>query len=616
MPTVTELRKAGRLDEALTQGLAELAAKPTDVWAKRNLAWVYYEQLKLAAADASQEFLPALKALQELNLGAEEDLLYTQVGWQIVKRLYALAKLSGFIGTLSQTAGRFGHVGSAEERRSNEATKILAMATQMVYPKPSEVHSALLKAALHVREKASPLTFLLSELTLAKLRPEDFLGEEYQGKKQMALAEQAFTTLARELAAPVATVMRADSAAAEQANQQAVKSHHAHVARFLPELEQVIEKYPGYQWLPYFRAKLQLRIGDAAAALPTLLPVVRQKSSEFWAWQLLVETLTGTDPAAALACLYRATTCRTDEKFLRGLRLKLAAQLAVDHPGEARWQLQKAEETTKAEGWPVRGEMLLLQTQLASHPAAPDEAARRRWLALAEQTAYGDLPWQPVVLQYIREAAADKPAQVRLLPAGADAKPLSVPLKRYPWLSKSVPGTPLQVRAEQSADYQRVVQLAARPAGKLWDVLPAHVAVLTGFTADRALAFFGVRPGFSGAFRPAEFQLPDLEAGDTVEIRLRSQQKDGETKHFALTVEPTSAAADARLCRDFTGPIKILDAGFGFADNVFLPASLIARHGWQQGDTVSGRAVMQHNKKKGKDEWNVVRVKQPAAPGA
>ncbi|MCA8831934.1 DUF7017 domain-containing protein [Hymenobacter pini] len=603
MPTVTELRKAGRLDEALTQGLAELAAKPTDVWAKRNMAWVYYEQLKLAAADTTVSLQPQLQALADLGLGADEELLYTQIIWQVVKRIYALAKAPHAIGAWLEVKLNGSPVwtrstlptADVRYRYRTEVQQVLGLLAEMPYPRPCEAHSALLKAVVQVKEKSSPLPFLLT-YGPAYLRADDFVGEEYQGRQQAALAQQVFMGIARELStAPL--------------NTEATQDFPAHIAAFLPQLTQVIEKYPGYQWLPYFRAKLQLRIGDAAAALPTLLPVVRQKSSEFWAWQLLVETLTGTDPAAALACLYRATTCRTEEKFLRGLRLNLAAQLAVDHPGEARWQLQKAEETTNAEGWPVRGEMLLLRTQLAGHPAAPDEATRRQWLALAEQTAYGDLPWQPVVLQYIREAAADKPAQVRLLPAGADAKPLSVPLKRYPWLSKSAPGTPLQVRTEQSADYQRVVQLAARPAGKLWDVLPAHVVVLTGFTADRAMAFFGVRPGFSGAFRPAEFQLLDLEAGDTVEIRLRSQQKDGETKHFALTVEPTSAASDARLCRDFAGSIKILDAGFGFADNVFLPASLIARHGWQQGDTVSGRAVMQHNKKKGKDEWNVVRVK-------
>lgn len=92
MPTVTELRKAGQLDAALAQGLAELAARPTDVWAKRNLAWVYHDQLKLVAGENSFEFLQALAAVAKLQLGPEEEMLYPNIIWQVVKRLYALAK--------------------------------------------------------------------------------------------------------------------------------------------------------------------------------------------------------------------------------------------------------------------------------------------------------------------------------------------------------------------------------------------------------------------------------------------------------------------------------------------------------------------------------------------
>src|SRR5205085_144621 len=119
----------------------------------------------------------------------------------------------------------------------------------------------------------------------------------------------------------------------------------------------------------FFKAKLQLSAGDAA--LPTLLPVVRQKSGDFWAWNLLAETLEPTDSPAALACLYRASTCGSEEKFLGKLRLKLARLLANTQPGEARWQLERAKATYVAEGWPLKGDTLLLALQLAEHPAAP-----------------------------------------------------------------------------------------------------------------------------------------------------------------------------------------------------------------------------------------------------
>jgi len=462
MPTVTELRKAGQLDEALAQGLAELATKPADVWAKRNLAWVYHDQLKHLASEDSFGFLHALAAIAKLELGAAEEMLYPNVIWQIVKRLYAMAKASysiaGWVKVRVDAEDTWARSilpsSDSRARHQTEAHQLLAQMARLPYVIPSEPHSALLKATLHLKEKACPLKLLMAMPLVDALRPEDYQGEEYQGKKQMPLAEQAYMALARELLA--------------EASQ-----HQANITTFLPQLDAAIAQYPGYQWLPFFKAKLQLSAGDAAAALPTLLPVVRQKSGDFWAWNLLAETLEPTDSPAALACLYRASTCGSEEKFLGKLRLKLARLLANTQPGEARWQLERAKATYAAEGWPLKSDTLLLALQLAEHPAAPAEAARREWLALAEQTTYGDLPWQPVVLQEFIEATADKPARARLLPADRVVRPLTVKTKRYPWLRKSALGAPLQVRCETVNGFVQVVQLAPRLEGQLWDVRSA-----------------------------------------------------------------------------------------------------------------------------------------------
>jgi hypothetical protein len=461
MPIVTELRKAGQLDAALTQGLAELSARPADVWAKRNLAWVYHDQLKLAASENSFGFLQALAAVTKLELGPEEEMLYPNIIWQVVKRLYALAKatypITGWVKVRVNDAETWTRsalpTSDSRFRHQTEAHQLLAQAARLPYAIPSEAHSALLKATLHLKGKACPLKMLLASPLSDILRPEDYQGEEFQDKKQMPLAEQAYMALARELLA--------------EASQ-----HPAAIATFLPQLDAAITQHSGYQWLPFFKAKLQLVSGDAASALPTLLPVVRQKSGEFWAWNLLAETLEATDPPAALACLYRASTCGSEEKFLGKLRLKLARLLADTHPGEARYQLDKAQATYAAEGWPLKGETLLLALQLQAHPAAPAEAAHREWLALAEQTTYGDLPWQPVVLQSISEETSERQALARLLPAG-NARPVGVPLKKYRWLQKLPLGSPLQMRLEPGAERPRVVQLVARADGQLWDMRAA-----------------------------------------------------------------------------------------------------------------------------------------------
>ena len=56
---ISELRKAGRLDEAYELARRELRQDPDDEWVKGALAWVRYDPLKLVRADAARGRLDA-----------------------------------------------------------------------------------------------------------------------------------------------------------------------------------------------------------------------------------------------------------------------------------------------------------------------------------------------------------------------------------------------------------------------------------------------------------------------------------------------------------------------------------------------------------------------------
>ncbi|WP_046242671.1 hypothetical protein [Hymenobacter terrenus] len=181
-----------------------------------------------------------------------------------------------------------------------------------------------------------------------------------------------------------------------------------------------------------------------------------------------------------------------------------------------------------------------------TYPA--DKFFHTKLLADADAAVYGDLPWQPVVLQELLAATAEKPARARLLPSGRTARPLTVRLKKYPWLSQQPLGAPLQARCEPVNGIQQVVQLVPRPEGKPWDTRPAP--------------------------RP----------------------------------QPVAV-----VTREFNGLLRIQAAGFGFADNVFIPAQLIGKNGWQTGQRLKGTAVSQFDQKKGKDGWVAERAEAIAA---
>ncbi len=54
---VKNLRKAGSLEEAFAMAQVDLNTEPENIWNKRSMSWVYFDQLKAAAlAEEFQQF--------------------------------------------------------------------------------------------------------------------------------------------------------------------------------------------------------------------------------------------------------------------------------------------------------------------------------------------------------------------------------------------------------------------------------------------------------------------------------------------------------------------------------------------------------------------------------
>ena len=223
------------------------------------------------------------------------------------------------------------------------------MVCLQLVPEASIGRSRLLQASLKFKEQLPADWWSWWNLDL--LRPEDFEKECFipadTGKaiRMPALAESAYGAYAKgllkRLAVGASNVADANGiATAARADTEAL----------LPRLEALATAHPDYGWLGYYRAKLLVALGNTAAALPTLLPLVRQESNEYWAWQLLAETLRPTDATEALACYFRVPQCSADEIYLGRLRETLASMLyEAGHFGAAQEQLRRLMQTKQAE---------------------------------------------------------------------------------------------------------------------------------------------------------------------------------------------------------------------------------------------------------------------------
>lgn len=292
---IKALRKAGRLEEAYQMAQSELAAEPDNIWTKRNLSWVYYDYLKQnTAPEHFNDFVVWLTKIMDLNLPEEEKMLFDNLCWQIGSIVFK---------TFNSGLPHYGRM-----------IQLLGLAQSFSYTRPSEGYSFLFKAFHKALKNTDAYLQFAEWWDFENFRPEDFQKEKLpNGKEVMALAEQAYIAYAKHLL--------------PHYNQEGAHIFdRVKVEAFLPKLIQLSENHPGYQYPPYFHAKLLLALGDRDDMLSVLLPFARKKRNDFWVWEILSEVyLNDEDKVFALYC--RALSCPSPEEMLINLRQKMAVLL-------------------------------------------------------------------------------------------------------------------------------------------------------------------------------------------------------------------------------------------------------------------------------------------------
>jgi hypothetical protein len=275
---------------------------------------------------------------------------------------------------------------------SNKAISVLDAVFKSIqywsFERPSDLYSALLRAFLRAGKTWSGLGDFLAWWQLSNLRSEDYLPSlTNDGKKMMSTAEQAYIAYAKQVL--------------ERQEPVAIRA-------LISELEVLHEHHPEYQYPPYYQAKLLVATGSKDEAMTALLPFARRKQSEFWMWDLLSE-LYNNESEKSIACLCRAVTCQTQEKFLVNARLNLARKLNVaGRLNEALTELTMLIKARQQEGWNVTTNLTDGVDKLSSKGATVlvhNKALYRQYRPLADELLYADIPEQVGVVTFIN---ADK----------------------------------------------------------------------------------------------------------------------------------------------------------------------------------------------------------------
>ena len=291
-------------------------------------------------------------------------------------------------------------------------------------------------------------------------------------------------------------------------------------------------------WLYYRKALLLARLGELDAARALLLPIVRAKATEWWAWDHWADLEEAENPELSHALLCQAALLVQDRKMAVKLYEKLARSFLARGDLElAKWAAKQSLAIRQEHQWTIRDNLRdLIESewyqQASEAQDVPGKLARRA--AQCKQYLYSDCPRREAT--YLGTFVSKKGKELASFALRIDGAVEKVvcPASRV-WIEPDMKvGTPVFLAIDESAEDTFILTSESRPEGQPFDCLPTMPATYLGaFTSKRDVEH-------------AKFAVMNADVSRTKKCRLCDVELDQDTPIGApvtLMAEDTSAKA-------------------------------------------------------------------------
>ncbi len=620
---VFAFRKQGRLAEALLLARRLYSELPSDPWRVRALFWTLHTLHKMSDGAEKREYRREMLSLPELpedNLYTEERRRLMDEARQIVASARSLqqhGKLDEAKALLTEALAESPDHPELErglgwlvyqdlKRRiqqdslsKQEAVDGLRTVVDLSHYDDQMLDRCVLQLVLNLHKdgRLPHVCSFLRRWNLEKrLRPEDYQPSSYNGKRIPPLAERALGAVRKGL---------------ETTDDPALVEWAVGLA------ERMVGRIQGGEWAPYHYAKILSKVGQGAQGRQRLLPFLRRKANEAWAWHALAETFPA-GSAERLASLARGALCPAKEEGLKaGVLGDLALALqACGHVGEAKAVLQRLIEVRLQNHWPVGQLQQRLDTEPLASAQAVDPTPLIRELAAGAE----DLLWEGA--PRVRGWLASKPYrnkeenEVRAIqlegPGGAKCSGTRSLLGA---LWDEPVGKPVEVVLKPEASH--AIALKVRPAqGSLWEGYPAERAVLMDQNRAKRLAVFRLASGRVATRTYSDSpEVADEPLGGFWVLRTAAGREENAPLRV-LDLERSDDASETSEWRSFRGELRCGPEQYGTVGDVHVPESVMTESGACQwcGRRVRVLAI-RNTKVGGHKPWRAVRVWLEEEPG-
>ncbi|RNF39599.1 DUF7017 domain-containing protein [Planococcus salinus] len=174
---------------------------------------------------------------------------------------------------------------------------------------------------------------------------------------------------------------------------------------FIEVLDLQIQKNPSFDWLPYHKVKLLMKVNRREEAFETLIPFARTKNREFWIWGLISELVN--DDKERFYCLCAGLLCKSKPEMTVGLQEKIVPILVEKRMfSNAKFELDKLISNRMATKGkiPQQLERWKEESWYSETKAVKSRENLKEFAKKAENILYQTLPFTDIFVTYNNEA--------------------------------------------------------------------------------------------------------------------------------------------------------------------------------------------------------------------
>lgn len=289
MSEVSDLRKAGRLKDAWLLAAQNLAARPSDIWAARDFAWVAYDCMKRYSDERSpyyrdmDAYAKSLARVRTLPLGDGEAMFFENASKNVRFVVWELAK--------------------AGDRAIPDTKRLLDELVLWDPRSPLIIEGTVRGLLKSLKGDPEATVKLMSWVGLDGFTADDFEKRDAGDRKIWSYAEEATHRYLKALAAK------------DQFGR--IRYEEGFVLGVIEKVKALLSdpRCEDWEWPTKSLGELLRDMGRNEEAARFLAPVILKKPNEDWAWHAFSSSLRATDSSSYAKCLFKGLTLSRDKKM-------------------------------------------------------------------------------------------------------------------------------------------------------------------------------------------------------------------------------------------------------------------------------------------------------------